>query len=60
MTKDILLRIKAQILGIRAEDFTTEQVGEHETQYQGRIQVYVPEEAFKDFKKKGICLKMSL
>ena len=25
VTKDILLRIKAQILGISAEDFTTEQ-----------------------------------
>ena len=59
VTKDILLRIKAQILGIRAEDFTTEQVGEHETQYQGRIQVYVPEEAFKDFKKKGIGTELA-
>ena len=54
VTKDILLRIKAQILGIPAEDFTAEQVAEQEDQYQGRIEVYVPEEAFKDFKKKGI------
>lgn len=27
VTKDILLRIKAQLLGIKAEDFTTEQGG---------------------------------
>ena len=54
VTKDILLRIKAQILGICAEDFTTEQVFDHEKQYKGRTEVYVPEEIFKEFKKKGI------
>lgn len=43
VTKDILLRIKAQILGICAEDFTTEQVLEHENQYSGRCESYVPE-----------------
>lgn len=33
VTKDILLRIKAQLLDIQAEDFTTEQVVGHEEQY---------------------------
>jgi PhoH-like ATPase len=54
VTKDILMRIKAQLLNIKSEDFTTEQVGDHEEQYSGRIDVFVPEEIFKDFKKKGI------
>lgn len=54
VTKDILLRIKAQIIGIKAEDFLTEQVLGHDAQYRGRICVYAPEENFKDFKKKGI------
>lgn len=54
ITKDILLRIKAQLLGIQAEDFTTEQVAGHEEQYLGRKEVFVPEELFKEFKKKGI------
>ena len=36
VTKDLLLRIKAQLLGICAEDFTTDQVLEHENQYSGR------------------------
>ena len=54
VTKDLLLRIKAQILGICAEDFTTDQVLEHEKQYSGRCEVYVPEEVFKGFKKKGV------
>ena len=53
VTKDLLLRIKAQILGICAQDFTTDQVLERENQYSGRCELYVPEELFKDFKKKG-------
>ena len=56
VTKDILLRIKAQIIGIRAEDFTTEQVSGREEQYQGRREVFAPEESFKEFKKRGIPL----
>ncbi|MCH4191518.1 MAG: PhoH family protein [Butyrivibrio sp.] len=54
VTKDILMRIKAQLLGIKAEDFTTEQVAEHTEQYSGRITVFAPENLFRDFKKKGI------
>ena len=54
VTKDLLLRIKAQILGICAQDFTTDQVLERENQYSGRCELYVPEELFKDFKKKGV------
>lgn len=54
VTKDILLRIKAQLLGIQAEDFTTEQVAGHDEQYMGRMEVFVPEDYFKEFKKKGV------
>ncbi len=57
VSKDILLRIKAQILGLTAEDFSTEQVSSKEEQYKGRTECYVPEEFFKDFKKKGIGLE---
>lgn len=56
VTKDILLRMKAQILGIRAEDFLQEQVSSREDQYTGRCECFVPEETFKTFKKKGIPL----
>lgn len=56
VTKDILLRMKAQIIGIKAEDFTAEQVPGEEATYSGRREVFVPEEVFKDFKKKGISL----
>ena len=54
VTKDILLRIKAQIIRIKAEDFTAEQVSDKDGQYTGRCEVYIPEESMKDFKKKGI------
>lgn len=56
VTKDILLRLKAQLLGILAQDFMAEQVLEQERQYTGRRKVYVPEDIFKDFKKKGIAV----
>jgi PhoH-like ATPase len=54
VTKDILMRIKAQIMGIDAEDFTTEQAPIREKQYTGRCEAYVAEEKFEGFKKKGI------
>ncbi|MBU5626944.1 PhoH family protein [Oscillibacter sp. MSJ-2] len=54
VTKDLVMRIKAQILGIRAEDFTTEQVTDADAQYTGRAEVYLPEELVKDFKKSGV------
>ncbi len=56
VTKDILLRVKAQILSIPAEDYTTEQVPEEWIQYTGRTEVYVYEEAFKELKRKGVAL----
>lgn len=58
VTKDILLRVKAQMIGVQAEDFVTEQVSGREEQYRGRTEVYAPEEAFKEFKKKGIPLEL--
>lgn len=58
VTKDILLRVKAQLINVKAEDFTTEQVVGHTEQYNGRIDVYAPEEAFQSFKKKGIPVEL--
>ena len=52
VTKDILLRLKAQISGVRAEDFAVEQVSDQS--YEGRMEVYAPEERFREMKKKGI------
>lgn len=57
VTKDLVLGLKAQILGIEAQDFSTEQVIEEEGQYSGRQICYVAEDKFKEFKKKGVHLK---
>lgn len=54
VTKNIFIRIKAQTLGIEAEDFTTEQVPVSQEQYTGRCEVFAEEKAFESFKKKGI------
>lgn len=54
VSKDLVLRLKAQILGIRAEDFITEQISEDDAGYTGRCEVFVPDNLIKDFKKKGI------
>ncbi len=56
VTKDILLRVKAQMLDVVAEDFTTEQVMADRTAYTGRIECFLSEERFKEFKKKGAHL----
>ena len=57
VTKDLVLRIKADILGIQAEDFTTEQVSPDDALYTGRAEVYLPEELAKEFKKSGVPLE---
>lgn len=54
VTKDFVLRLKSQTLGVEAEDFSTEQVIPEEGQYTGRLTCYVPEEAFDAFKEEGI------
>ncbi len=57
VTKDIIVRLKSQMLGIPAEDFTTEQSPHIEEQYTGRMDVYAPDKVMSEFKKKGIPLK---
>ena len=54
VTKDLILRLKAQILGICAEDFTTQQVT-REDEYTGRCKVFIPNDLIKEFKKNGIA-----
>lgn len=46
VTKDFVLRLKAQALGITAEDFSTEQVTPEAGQYTGRVACYAPEAVF--------------
>ncbi|MGN0514496.1 MAG: PhoH family protein [Lachnospiraceae bacterium] len=57
VTKDLVLRLKAQIIGVNAEDYTTEQIQADDAEYTGRSEVYIPSEMIKEFKKKGIDRK---
>lgn len=54
VTKDIIVRLKAQMLNIQAEDFTTEQSPRLEEQYTGRMDVYTSNESMSEFRRKGL------
>ena len=54
VTNDLVLRLKAQILGIEAQDFSTEQVTSGDQQYMGRVECYVPEKEFDRFLTEGV------
>jgi PhoH-like ATPase len=53
VTKDIFERIKADVIGVIAQDFFAEQVPDYDEQYRGRLDVYTTEEKLNDFYKKG-------
>ncbi|MGN0582081.1 MAG: PhoH family protein [Oscillospiraceae bacterium] len=57
VTKDLVLRVKAQIIGIKTEDFINEQIDEEDACYTGRCKAYIPDELIKEFKKKGIVTR---
>ena len=54
VSKDIIVRLKAQMMGLAAEDFTTEQSPKLAEQYTGRASVYTADENMQGFKKKGL------
>ena len=53
VTKDIFERIKADTIGIIAQDFFAEQVVNYDEQYKGRLDVYTSEEKINEFYIKG-------
>ncbi len=53
VTKDIFERIKADVIGVIAQDFFAEQVPAYDEQYRGRLDVYTTEEKLNEFYKKG-------
>ncbi|AFA47221.1 PhoH family protein [Acetobacterium woodii] len=54
VTKDIIVRLKSQMLEIPTEDFFTEQVPQYQDQYTGRMEVFAPDEKMAEFNKKGL------
>ncbi|NTV89723.1 MAG: PhoH family protein [Clostridiales bacterium] len=53
ISKDVFARIKADTLGITAEDFHREQSPVYEEQYTGRLDIYTTEEKLDEFYSKG-------
>ncbi len=49
VSKDIFERIKAEIIGVTAQDFFAEQVPNYDEQYSGRGEIYASEEIINEF-----------
>lgn len=58
VTRDIVTRIQAQMMGVPAEDFTTDQIPSGTGLYTGRAELYVPDALLSAFKKEGISAEM--
>ena len=56
VTKDIMARIKAQMIHISSEDFTTDQVASVREQYSARMNVYAADALLENFRTDGMEL----
>ena len=53
ITKDISMRLKADIVGVQAQDYKAEQVASDDEQYTGRVDAYVAGAIIDEFYKYG-------
>jgi PhoH-like ATPase len=60
VTKDTYARIKADILGITAQDFLSEQAPVYDEQYRGRLDAYTTEQKLEEFYVKSILMPEDL
>ena len=56
VSKDVFARIKADVLGITAQDFFNEQAPVYDEQYKGRMDVYTTEQKLDEFYNKSRLL----
>ena len=54
VSRDMVARIRAQMIGVPAEDFTTNRLPDGARPYTGRAEVYIPDDLLPVFKKKGV------
>ena len=54
VSRDMVARIRAQMIGVPAEDFTTDRLPDGARPYTGRAEVYIPDYLLPAFKKKGV------
>ena len=53
VSRDMVARIRAQMMEVPAEDFTTDRLPDGAQPYTGRAEVYIPDDLLPAFKKKG-------
>ena len=53
VSRDMVARIRAQMMGVPAENFTTDRLPDGAQPYTGRTEVYIPDDLLPAFKKKG-------
>lgn len=56
VSKDVLVRVKADAIGLRAEDFLSDRVVEFNSIYTGFSEVYIAKELLSQFYEKGELL----
>lgn len=56
VTKDLVLRLKSEMLGIPAEDFSNEQVSSDSRNYLGRTTCYIRSDVSSAFQTQGVSL----
>ena len=60
VSRDMVARIRAQMMGVPAEDFTTDRLPDGAQPYTGRAEVYIPDDLLPAFKKKGAPAESSM
>ena len=58
VSRDMVARIRAQMMGVPAEDFTTDRLPDGTQAYTGRAEVYIPDTLLSTFKKRGVSAEM--
>ena len=60
VSKDVLVRVKADAIGLKAEDYLSDRVIEVENIYSGFLEGYISKEQLDYFMKKVSCLYLKL
>lgn len=57
VSKDVNVRIKADIIGVKAEDYLTEAIADENKQYKGRREMYITSDEINAFYRDGLIPK---
>ena len=60
VSRDMVARIRAQMMGVPAEDFTTDRLPDGAQPYTGRAEVYIPDACSRPSRKRGLRRRSSI